>query len=76
MSLANLSEWCQNRFGPTPVTAELESRQFDIPWLVLDCTKAANLLGWTPKLTKHQILDEIANFALNNPEWLAMTSPD
>jgi CDP-paratose 2-epimerase len=52
MSLAQLTDWCNQRFGPhTP-----------------DCAKAN--LGWEPKRTLSEILDEIAGHVSRHPDWL------
>ena len=36
MSLRQLSQWCEERFGPREVAADGSARAFDIPWIVLD----------------------------------------
>ena len=76
LSLANLSAWCRDRFGPLPVAKEPQGRSFDVPWLVLDCTRAQTLWNWKPQSTKKFILEEIAQFAINNPDWLEKTAPN
>jgi CDP-paratose 2-epimerase len=43
MSLLELSNWCARRFGSREVSAELQARPFDIPWLVLDSARAYRL---------------------------------
>jgi len=75
ISLARLSEWCRDRFGPLDVGRELQERPFDIPWLVLDSSRAQNLWNWKPNRTLQSIFEEIATFAAKNPSWLDMTSP-
>lgn len=59
-SLKELSEWCEQRFGPRCIELDPEPRKFDVPWLVLDNTKAKQIYDWKPTLTKHQIWEEIA----------------
>jgi|SRR6185295_94922 len=76
LSLANLSAWCRDRFGPLPVAKEPQGRTFDVPWLVLNCARAQTLLDWKPQSTKNSILEEIAEFAINNPDWLEKTVPN
>ena len=38
MSLAQLTEWCDQRFGQHPVVANSAIRPFDVPWVVMDST--------------------------------------
>ena len=73
MSLAELSAWCSDRFGPHPVTSEPQVRSFDIPWLIMDSTLAGDVWGWKPQTRLSAILDEIANHAGENPAWLELS---
>lgn len=75
ISLAQLSEWCRNRFGSLELGSEPKERSFDIPWLVLDCSRAKRQWQWTVARNKESVFDEIADFAVKNPHWLDMTSP-
>lgn len=75
MSLRQLTDWCDSRFGRHTVAAEAKGRAFDIPWLVLDCAKARRLWGWRPTTRIHSILDEIAAHAEAHPEWLDLSAP-
>jgi CDP-paratose 2-epimerase len=75
-SLANLSNWCRDRFGPHSVGSEPQGRTFDVPWLVLNCGRAKNLWGWAPQYAQNSILDEIAQFAVSHPDWLERTAPN
>jgi CDP-paratose 2-epimerase len=74
MSLLELSEWSTNRFGQHTVTADTMERRFDIPWVVLDSSRARDLWNWQPKRSLTSILNEIADHAEKNPDWLEMTS--
>jgi CDP-paratose 2-epimerase len=74
MSLLELSAWSANRFGPHAVTAETTERRFDVPWVVLDSSRVRNLWNWLPKRSLTSILNEIADHAEKNPDWLEMTS--
>jgi len=76
MSLAHLSDWCRERFGSLKVASEPQGRTFDVPWLVLNCARAKQLWDWTPQYSKSSILEEIAQFAINNPDWLEKTAPN
>jgi CDP-paratose 2-epimerase len=74
MSLAELTEWCDRRFGRHTVQPDLRPRPFDIPWLVMDSAQAAEHFGWRPRKLLPQILDEIAIHVERNPDWLRMTA--
>jgi CDP-paratose 2-epimerase len=74
MSLAELSAWCADRFGPRRVSADTVARPFDIPWLVLDHGLAQRTWGWQPQTSCADILDEIAAHAAAHPEWLAVSA--
>ena len=69
-SLRELSDWCGQRFGPLPVTAEAQDRPFDVPWLVLDSSLAAQIWDWKPQIPLAEIWTEIAENAEENPDWL------
>lgn len=73
MSLAELSDWCTERFGPHRVDAQPEMRLFDIPWLVMDCRLARELWGWAPQTPLYDILEEIADHAVRRPDWLDLS---
>ena len=71
MSLAQLTVWCDRRFGPHRPEADGSERPYDVPWLILDPAKATGATGWTPKIEMQQILEEIAIHAETHPDWLA-----
>ena len=75
MSLRQLSDWCAAKFGAHRVAADTVPRPFDIPWIVLDSTKAARLWRWTPKTPVATILSEIAAHAETHPDWLDLSAP-
>jgi CDP-paratose 2-epimerase len=75
MSLKQLSDWCSQRFGPQPVVADGSTRPFDIPWIVLDSTKAAKIWSWQPTTITTEILEGIAQHAEKNPDWLDLSAP-
>ena len=74
MSLCELSNWCSDRFGNRKVTADERERPFDIPWMVLDTTRAKECWDWKPSRSLVSILNEIADHAEQNPDWLELTS--
>lgn len=73
MSLAELSGWCRERFGPHEVGSNPELRRFDIPWMVMDSALAENIWGWRPRTSLHAILEEIALHAEQHPDWLEVS---
>ncbi|HEY5043522.1 MAG TPA: NAD-dependent epimerase/dehydratase family protein [Verrucomicrobiae bacterium] len=74
MSLAQLMDWCDVRFGRHAVQSEATPRPFDIPWMVLDSSLAAKTWNWSPKILLPQVLDEIALHAERNPDWLEISN--
>lgn len=71
MSLAQLTAWCDSRFEPHRPEPDTRPRAFDIPWLVMDYSRAAHDFGWSPKRSLSSILEEIEMHVRNNPGWLA-----
>ena len=74
MSLAELSRWCEARFGGHEVTSDPTPRQFDVPWLVMDSRLAQKTWGWQPSIGLEQILQEIADHAEAHPDWLEISA--
>jgi CDP-paratose 2-epimerase len=74
MSLAELSRWCADRFGNRKITADLQPRKFDVPWLVMDAGLAKTSWTWQISKPLSAILDEIAEHAAANPHWLELTT--
>tara|TARA_B100001093_G_C26815547_1_gene1009543 strand:+ start:636 stop:1694 length:1059 start_codon:yes stop_codon:yes gene_type:complete len=74
MSLKQLSNWCENRFGKNTVHSSLENRPLDAPWIVMDSTLAYQSWEWEPRTSLVHILDEIADHAEKNPHWLSQTN--
>jgi CDP-paratose 2-epimerase len=70
MSLAQLSDWCAHRFGKHEVASDPLPRPFDLPWMVLDSSKATQQWDWRPKVPVEEILNEIATHAKLHPDWL------
>jgi CDP-paratose 2-epimerase len=70
MSLAQLTAWCDQRFGPHCPIADGSERPYDVPWLILDSGKAISTMLWKSQITLEKILEEIADHAVANPDWL------
>jgi CDP-paratose 2-epimerase len=73
MSLAELSEWCHHRFGPRTVKPDSSERPYDMPWIILDSELARSTWDWQPKTKLLDILQEIAQHAEANPQWLSIS---
>ena len=73
MSLAELSDWCADRFGNHTVGKVPDVRRFDMPWLIMDYSLATEIWEWKPQTSLHAILDEIAHYAEQNPNWLEIS---
>ncbi len=74
MSLAELTEWCDDRFGKHEVTHTEEIRPFDIPWVIMDSNKVLEYWGWHPSWSKEELLESIAQHAEANPNWLEVVT--
>jgi CDP-paratose 2-epimerase len=85
MSLRQLSDWCADRFPSSqtaaslpsdlcPPTSPAASRPFDLPWVVLDPSLAHETWDWQPATPVESILQEIAEFADANPNWIATSA--
>ena len=59
-SLAQLSEWCERRFGAKKIENDPNPRPYDLPWVVMDSQRAKTLWGWGPATPLNHILEEIA----------------
>ena len=70
MSLKQLTAWCDQRFGPHQPVADGSERPYDVPWLILDSSKAFAAAVWQPQISLTQILEEIAGHVDTHPEWL------
>ncbi len=75
MSLRQLSDWCGERFGPHEVASDPTPRTFDIPWMVLDASKAGRLWNWRPSTSRGEVLAAIAEHARSQDEWLEVSAP-
>ncbi len=73
MSLAQLTAWCDQRFGAYAPAADAKPRAFDIPWMVMDNTQAAADFNWKLEMPLATILEGIAQHANDHPEWLEVS---
>jgi CDP-paratose 2-epimerase len=75
ISLAQLTAWCDRRFGKHTPTADTQPRPYDIPWVVMDRSDAERDFGWRVELPLENILEEIAQHADRHPDWLERSAP-
>lgn len=74
MSLRQLSEWCEQRFGANTVVQTNTERPFDIAWMVLDAAKAKQVWGWQPQTAIDEVLTGIADFAETQADWCQLSA--
>jgi CDP-paratose 2-epimerase len=73
MSLAQLTAWCDERFGRHVPTVETQPRPYDIPWIAMDNGDASRDFAWRVETPLPVILEEIATHAENHPDWLVVS---
>jgi CDP-paratose 2-epimerase len=70
ISLAELTVWCDRRFGSYTPESDPRPRRYDIPWVVMDNRDANSDFAWQPEVTMEEILAQIAGHAEQNRDWL------
>ncbi|MBX9891036.1 MAG: NAD-dependent epimerase/dehydratase family protein [Chitinophagaceae bacterium] len=71
MSLYELDQFCNSLFRKTePVRIVVDNRALDIPLYLTDYSLAKAEWGWKPQVSINQIMDEIAEFAKCNHDFL------
>ena len=70
ISLAQMTRWCDRRFGKHAPSADTRPRPYDIPWVIMDSSDAERDFGWRVAFPLDQILEEIARHAESHPDWL------
>lgn len=73
-SLSMLSQWCKDRWGANVVESAPTVRMYDLPWVVLDSTKAIKTWNWEPRFTLDSVLEDIGKFSERNPAWINLSS--
>ena len=73
MSLAQLTGWCDARFGRHAPAIDPQPRIYDIPWMVMDNTESARDFGWQIEMPLPSILEGIAQHAGQHPDWLEVS---
>ena len=73
MSLAQLTAWCDARFGPHRPAPDPRDRPYDIPWLAMDSAAAEADFAWRAEMKLDAILDEIARHGEQHPDWLEIS---
>ena len=74
MSLAQLSDWCADRFGAHNILSDPRPRPFDLPWVVMDSREAMRRWDWKPRIPLTALLEDIGRHAQQHPNWLELTS--
>jgi CDP-paratose 2-epimerase len=70
MSLAQLTAWCDARWGRHAPESDPRGRPYDIPWMAMDSRLAEDDFGWSVETPLGELLEEIACHAEQHPEWL------
>lgn len=70
-SLAELSQWCEDRLGRHDVAGDPTIRPYDLPWIVMDSALAQHTWNWQPQISREAIFEEIACHAEQHPDWLS-----
>jgi CDP-paratose 2-epimerase len=72
MSLKELSEWCYYNIesDDSHLLASTEIRPFDIPIYITNTAKAADRWNFKNTFTMTEILEEIRDYAVENPEFI------
>ncbi len=70
VSLAQVTAWCDTRFGPHAPVPDPSPRLYDVPWMIMDSADAERDFGWRPETLIEALLDEIARHAERHPDWL------
>ena len=70
MSLAQLTRWCDERFGAHAPSADARERPYDVPWIAMDNRDAARDFSWRIATPLPEVLEEIARHAEAHPDWL------
>lgn len=69
-SLAQLTAWCDARFGVYAPERTDADRRYDIPWIVMDSGVACKDFGLRVEVSVNDVLEEIARHGEEHPEWL------
>jgi len=69
-SLAQLTAWCDDRFGTYAPVVDRRERPYDIPWMVMNSEDATRDFDWSPLTPMDDLLDGIARHAEAHPDWL------
>ena len=73
-SLLQLSRWCAERFGEHKIEADDAPRPFDIPWMIMDSSRAGAFWDWSPQTKLEEIFDEVARHAREHENWLDLSA--
>lgn len=70
MSLAQLTAWCDSRFGKHSPQPDRSPRPYDVPWVIMDSGDATRDFAWQIETPLPNLLEGIASHAAHHPDWL------
>ncbi len=74
VSLREFTSLCQEALGrEVPIAEDPATSPVDIPWYVSNHAKVSELLGWAPRHSPRQIVEDIASWVRANESSLART---
>ena len=66
-SLLEYTHLCEEATGKKiQISSQLETAAVDLPWIVMDSSKAHQKLGWVPKMNAKAIVGDIADWIAKN----------
>lgn len=73
ISLRQLNRWCANKYGPKKTIEDKSNRTYDVPWVIMDYGRAHLYWNWQPQIRIYDTLEEIAQHAEHNCDWLEIS---
>jgi CDP-paratose 2-epimerase len=73
MSLTQLTQWCDARFGSHVPTPDPKPRAYDVPWVAMDNSDVQRDFDWRIEKPLPGILEEIAEHARSHADWLEIS---
>ena len=71
VSLLELTQLCEQASGNRLwIDREVEKRQGDVPWFIMDAAKLESISGWRPKVSPRHIVDEVTQWVRGHRESL------
>ena len=73
-SLRQLNHWCAERFGEHKIETDLAPRPFDMPWMIMDSSRAGTFWNWRPQTKLTEIFNEVVHHAQEHENWLDLSA--